>query len=489
MDNSNSTLNQNKSEPLGTASAVSHTPPEGSVPPLQKHEEFIYRPRPKFSFGKIYKKFIPFFSLIVLLIPLAYIFLKNNPFSKNPTSQKKGEIVWWELGGNEAVMQKLIDEYVAGNPGAKITLITQSETDFGERLTNSLKEGRGPDIFSIHNSWKPAMYKYMDVLTENAYSKDSFIKEYYPVITKDLATPEGIVALPSEFDAITLFINDDIFLRSASIHPRTWDQFVETAINLTTRDSKSTILQSGSSMGLTDNVDYWQEIVALLMLQNKSDLFSPSGSNSNEAMKTFTEFFRNHKTWDNTLPDSTTAFAEGKVAMYFAPGREVNKIKEINPSLKFRSVLLPQVRKDDPSEPDVSYATYWARAVSNKSKDRELAWSFLIYLSQNDTFDKMSQYYKDIGLVPPASAKIFYKDKLINDRYYGSIIALAPVASSWYLADKTYDGEKGINSVVNAAYKKVIDGLSKGGGTDYVKTLKNLSSEIRTGLSPYGVSK
>lgn len=452
-------------------------------------EEFVYQPKPRISKSKISRIVVAFIVLLLIIVPALFIVVKYNPFNRG-VANTSGEIVWWSLGYDEKVLNEMVKDYVSANPKAKISVVVQSEIDYRERLTNSLKEGRGPDIFTIHNSWVPMFAGQLDVLPGSIYSKEEYNKVFYPIVVSNLSTSDGIVGIPLEYDALTLYINDDVFSFSGKTVPRTWDQFKLLASELTTKDTKGFILQSGAAMGLTDNVDYWPEVVALLMLQNKTNLSFPSGKESYEAIAFFSDFFGVEKIWNTTLPKSTIAFAEGKAAMYFAPARAIGEIKKLNPNLKFRTVVLPQVRKDDPNEPEISYATYWVQSVSKKTNDRELAWDFLKYMSSSASLEKMNTLSVGFGLQSRAYPRQDMRDKQINDRALGSVVALAPAATSWYLADKTNDGAEGINSLFNAAYKKSVDLMStRRGGGDPVPFFKALQVELDKILFKYNISK
>jgi len=502
MDNATSTPQEKQNE-IFNGGVVPITD-QVSTPPVNPQtvknvstkevEEFKYQPKPKINLKKTSKVFVAAISFVIILVPLLFIFLKYNPFNNKSVSSKKGEIVWWSLGIDEIVAKKMVADYLQDNPRAKINLIVESEIDYGERLLNSLKDGKGPDVFTIHNSWVPMVAEHLDPIPAKIYSEEDYSKNYYSVISKDFKTTEGIVGVPLEYDALTLFVNEDIFSRSGKTYPKTWDEFATLADELTLKDGKGFILQSGAALGITQNVDFWQEIVALLMLENKSNLISPNANatvekTSFEALLSYADYYSTLKVWNSTLPSSTTAFAEGKVVMFFAPARAAREIKKISPNLKFRTIIVPQVRKNDPNEPDVSYATYWAQAVWKKSNDKDLAWDFLKYLARDDSYEKMQNYYKELGIPSPASPKISEREKLTNDRVLGSVVALAPVATSWYLADKTYDGPKGINTVVNTAYKKAIDAISLTRRRDKIVLLKTLSSELKKGLFTFGITR
>jgi ABC-type glycerol-3-phosphate transport system substrate-binding protein len=479
-------LNNTALEVQGNESGVSANIP---LPTTQKVEEFTYHPKPRINLKRASKIIVGLLSFLLLLVPLVIIFIKFNPLAGKKT-EKKGEIVWWALGLNESVLNKMIEEYLASNPKAKIKLVVQSEVYYRERFMNSLKEGNDPDVFSIHNSWVPMLMDYLDAVPQKVYGKDDYSKDYYPVIVRNMTTTSGIVGIPLEYDALTLYINEEIFSFSGKVVPRTWDEFNQVAVELTTKGDKNLILQSGAAMGLTANVDYWPEIIALLMLQNKSNLFSPSGKTSFEAISAFGEFNNTLKIWNNTLPRSTIAFAEGKAAMFFAPAKAASEIKKINPDLKFKTVVIPQVRRDDPNEPEIAYSTYWVQSVWKGSSDKELAWDFLKFLSSEESLTKMFNYSKDIGVLPMIYPRINMRDKLINDKIFGSVVAQAPFATSWYLADRTNDGATGINSVVNAAYKKSVDAVSVSKGIRYSEAFfKSLATELKKGLLTFNVTK
>ena len=453
------------------------------------YEEYTYQPRPRTGFKKVSKILVMVLSFVIVLLPLAFLLLKGNPFvGKNV--EKKGEITWWVLGMDERVLKKMIEKYQVKNPKAKINLIVQSEVDYRERLVNSLKEKKGPDVFTIHNSWVPMLIDQLDPVPENVYTKEDYAKDFYPVVVKDMNTTNGIVGISLEYDALTLFVNESTFSSSGETPPRTWDQFTPLATKLTIRGANNLILQSGAAMGWAENVEYWPEIVGLLMLQNKSNLYSPATTNdlSSGAIQEFGNFHSVYKVWDETLPKSTVAFAEGKAAMVFAPARAASEIKKLNPNLNFKTVIVPQVRRDDPNEPEYTYATYWVQSVWNKSGDKDLAWDFLRFLSGENSLQEMHDTSESLGLLPKAYPRISMRDKLINDKIFGSIVALAPVASSWYLADATNDGEEGINSLVNAAYKKVVDLVSMRKGGNNTAVIKALTAELKKVLSGFNIA-
>lgn len=369
---------------------------------------------------------------------------------------KKGEIVWWGLQLDEAAVASLIKDYQEDNPDVKITYIKQSSQDYRERLTNALAKGEGPDIFRIHNSWVPMFSGELDTLPGGVMSQTEFSQIFYPIIVSDLTLKEGIVGIPLGYDAITLYINEDIFASAAKTPPKTWDELRNLAKELTQKDEDNVIIQSGVALGMTENVDHWQEILGLMMFQNGVNLAKPSGRLAEDALKFYSVFSKVDRVWDSTLPASTLAFANGKVAMYFGPSFRANEINKVNPNLRFKTVSLAQIRKDDPGQPDVSYATYWVEGVWARSTNKDVAWDFLKFLSQRESLEKLYEGVSDTRLVGEPYPRLDMAFLLREHPIVGSVIGLAPEAKSWYLADETFDGPTGINSQINALFAEAV---------------------------------
>ena len=229
----------------------------------------------------------------------------------------------------------------------------------------------------------------LDTLPASVINPSDFAKTFYPIASSDLTLGAGITGIPLGYDALTLYINEDIFNRAGKTPPSTWDDLRVLARELTVKDDRGVITQSGVALGRTENVDHWPEILAVMMIQNGVDLTNPTGIPAEDALNFFVIFSAVDGVWDATLPASTQAFAGGKLAMYIAPSWRAFEIYDQNPNLKFRTVPLPQLPKDNPAQTDVTYATYWAEGVSARSSKKAAAWGFLKFLSTQDSLQKL----------------------------------------------------------------------------------------------------
>ena len=273
---------------------------------------------------------------------------------------------------------------------------------------------------------------------------------------------------------------------NAKTPPKTWDDFRQLALELTTKDEKGVIVQSGAALGRTENVDHWPEILAMMMLQNGVDLSRPKGQLTEDALSFYSVFSSVDKIWNETLPPSTIAFANGKTAMYFGPSWSAFEIQQLNPNLRFRTVPVPQLPKDNPSEPNISYATYWVEGVWARSTNKDAAWEFLKYLSSKETLEKLYNNASKTRLFGEPYPRTDMAGLLVDNPVVGSIINIAPEAKSWYLVSRTHDGPTGINSQITKYYEDAVNSAGKSGRVPE-KAMEALSSGVAQILSQYSL--
>lgn len=396
-------------------------------------------------------------------------------------------ITWWGLWEEESTVAPLIAEYQAAHPKVKITYQKQSPEDYRERLTNALAKGTGPDIFRFHNTWLPMFRDELDSVPASVMSAGEFAQTFYPVAISDLTSGTGIAGIPLMYDGLALYINEEIFEKAGKTPPATWDDLRQLAIGLTIKDEQGTITQAGVALGRTENVDHWQEILGLMMLQNGVSMGNPTGKLAEDALNFFTIFSSVDGVWDATLPPSTIAFSSGKVAMYFGPSWRAFEIRQQNPNLRFKTVALPQLPKGSPQEPDVAYATYWAEGVWARSKSSEAAWEFLKFLSSKESLEKMYQNAAKLRLFGEPYPRVDMAPLLSSDPILGALVSQAPNAESWYLASRTFDGPTGINSQIAKYFEDAVNAVNS--GTQASKALLTVADGVKQVLSQYGLSR
>ncbi len=453
--------------------------PSGGLPPVT--------PSPR----KFPKKILFILMGILALALVVFAVVKFVLPSLGGSGGSKNNLVWWGLWEDATLVQPLIDEYQTNNPGITIEYVKNDKQDYRERLMSALARGEGPDLFRIHSSWVPMFKGELSTAPASVMSSEEFSNTFYPVASADLLGPEGPYAIPLMYDGLAMFINEDIFTTYGKTVPTEWNELRQTARALTIKDERGVITQSGASLGTTANVDHWPEIVALLMLQNLGNPNTPEDANHRgaEALSFYKQFAETDGIWDDTQPESTVAFAAGRVGIYFGPSWRALEIMERNPSLRFRVEAVPQIPQGDSDTPDFTYASYWAEAVSDKSAGSTEAWKFLKFLSEKESLAKLYENATKNPARPFGEPypRVDMRELLLAHPVLGGFMRLAPTAKSGFLHSRTFDGVSGINTSLSQYYADALAEIDpeRSGGNSLV----TLAAGVNQVLARYGLQR
>jgi multiple sugar transport system substrate-binding protein len=399
-------------------------------------------------------------------------------------------VTYWGLWESDSIIRPVLDEFEKTHPGIKVNYQYQSPQEYRERLRSNLDQNKGPDVFRIHNTWTPMFRSDLSPIPSSVYSVSDYEKIFYPVARTDFKMNGQYYAVPLEIDGIAMFINDDLLNKAGISVPKNWDELRDAALAMSVCasptggcESGGKIIISGTALGASQNVDHWEDILAVLMMQNNVNLVNPSKPDPKPAQDVF-DFFTNfvsaYRIWDSNLPSSTNSFAAGKVGIYFGPSWRVFDVQNLNPNLRFTVHPLPQLPTDpNRGEKPVTYASYWAEAVNKKSQNSAQAWELIKYLSTPDVMRKLYQQAQSpLRSFGEPYARMDMSDELKDTKNVNVFISQASIAKSWYLASYSHDG-KGINTKLSGLFAEVIA---------KTKTVSVLGNEINKILSEYGFS-
>ena len=394
----------------------------------------------------------------------------QNTTQNAPTPVKQTTLTYWGLWEASPVLDQVIKDFQTQNAGVIINYIQQSPQEYRERLQDALQKGQsstapnsiqiGPDVFRYHATWVPMLKNQLSALPSSVMSSTEFNQTFYPVAVKQLTTPNGIVGIPLMYEGLGLYYNKQIFQTANVLPPTQWSDLEIVAKALTIRSKDKKISRAGVALGLTSNVDNFSDILGLLILQNGGDPSRPSSKLVVDTVKYYTNFNRVLGVWDETLPNSTYAFATEKVAMMIAPSWRAFEVKAINPNLQFAIAPVPQLQGTN-----VTWASYWVEGVSKTSKQQEMSWKFLKYLSSKEVLQKL--YNDAASKTPRLFGEIYPRvdmaSTLATDPYVGAFMSDAPKASSWWMSSRTFDN--GINDKIIKYYQDAINTVNAGQGT------------------------
>lgn len=392
--------------------------------------------------------------LVAAIIGGIMIFRPKN----KTTGGKQTTVNYWGLWEEEAVMNGLIAKFEEKNPGIKINYQKQNKENYRTRLEARLEKSEdAPDIFRFHSSWLPMIGNRLETVPKTVSQNLKLDEDFFDVYKKDLKDGNNYMGIPLMYDGLMMFYNKDLLDAANKTPPKTWWGLSQLAADLTVKDDNGDIKVAGVAMGTTGNVDNWQDIVGVMMMQNGVDLTKMDAGNLTKlrGVLDFYKYFGQKQKWNiwsDKLPSSTEAFAAGKVVFYFGQSWRILEINERNRNLNWAVAKIPQLPTVEGLDPqavedglidakltDINWATYWVEGVSNKSQNKEAAWKFLQFLASEegltDFFAAASQL-RDFGEIYPRKSMA---SKLTDNKKLAAFTDSADTAVSGWPSSRTWD--------------------------------------------------
>ena len=450
-----------------------------------------------------------------LIIILAIIILGGGYFTiisflpdKNPEVVNKMKPItlnYWRVYDGPDVFTPIIAAYNAVHPYITIKYRKLRYDEYEQALLEAFATDRGPDIFSIQNTWL-GKYKSKDLITPlpskitmaypvvkgtvkkqvvselrtiKSFNSRDIENMFVDVVYDDVVYKEqdektraityDIYGLPLYVDTLAMYYNKDLFNNAGITSPSAyWNRkFQQDVKKLTKQDAKGNIIQSGVALGGSDNIERYSDILSVLMMQNGTEMMDENGkvlfhavpesfkdksyNPGLEAVRFYTDFANPGKevfSWNDTMPNSVDLFADGKLAMLFAYSYQLPIIKAKNPKLNFNISSLPQIEGNQTS---INFANYWLEVVSAKTKNRDVAWDFVQFISKPE----QAKLYLDKTKKPTALRELV--NKQVDDLDIGVFVNQVLTSKSWYKGNNAIAAESYMGEII----KKVSSGQEK----------------------------
>lgn len=421
---------------------------------------------------------------------------------------------YWRVFDGEDDFADIIAGYNALHPFVTINYKKLRYDEYEKELIEAFATDRGPDIFSIHNTWikkyqSKGLIEPMPATIEMAYpiiqgklkkevipelrtTKSITLKEiknnFVDVVYGDVVIPvkdpstntstEKVFGLPLSLDTLAMFYNKDLFNNAGiTAPPAYWNrEFQQNVKKLTKQNNKGEIVQSGVALGGSDNVERSTDILSALMMQNGTEMMNDSGQvtfnlrptkfgdrNYNpglDALRFYSDFANPAKevySWNSSLPNSTDLFAQNKLAIMFGYSYMLPTIKTAAPKLNFSIAPLPQI-EGNPEK--IGFANYWVETVSRKilTDSTNLALGTDYARQKLDTAWDFLQYATKAENVKsyldktnkPTAIKSLVNEQ-IDDQEIGVFAEQILTAKSWYKGVDANAAEKAMNEMIDNA--------------------------------------
>ncbi len=420
--------------------------------------------------------------VLALAIVLGFLFWKFGPDIASFLAKNKSigpvTLTYWGLWEDDNLIKPVIAEFEKQNPNIKVNYVRESSINYRTRVQTQIRSGVGPDVFWIHNSWLPMFDGDLAPSPREAFTAPDYQNTFYPVAAASFIKGGNIFAAPTEIDGLGLYYNEDL-LAGVGTPPKSWREFIDEAVKMTVKDSKGQIQTAGAALGTAANVDHWQDILGLLILQQPgASLENPASSAVAEVFSFYTGFVTDpkKKTWDVSLPSSTQMFEEGRLGFYFAPSWRAHELRVANPNLKFKVIEIPQL-----SSTPAAWATFWGIGVAQKSSHVREAWQFIKFLTSAQAEKTMYQGASQVRLFGEPYSRMDLAQDLIADPIVGAFISQGPNYKSWYLSSNTYDA--GLNDEMSKYFEDGINATLQ--GNDPQVALQTVAKGVTQVLDKY----
>src|SRR3989344_1938481 len=388
-------------------------------------------------------------AVMVVAVFITFILVLRN-LGQPGAIGKTTYITFWGVYDDRAAFDQVIRDFKTQNPNIDVRYRMFSYDTYEQQLINALAAGTGPDIFMVHNTWLPKRGDLLAALPASItgqkqplFTIQDYKSQFVDVAAQDLTYQDQIYAVPLYVDTLA-FYNNKALLNGAALPrpPMTWEEVNTDVSALTQIDQAGNITRPGIALGTARNINRSTDILMAMMLQsgvrmtsddNSSATFDASVGNQRIgqlALQYYTDFANPRKqvySWNDSQHYSIDAFAEGNLAMMIGYSHTAALIKAKSPRLNFSVAAMPQASLANIR----NFANYWAAGVSKSSKNQNLAWQFLAYLSSKNG----QSAYLNATNRPAARRDLI--DLQRSDPDLGVFAIQALTARSWFQADNT----------------------------------------------------
>lgn len=410
---------------------------------------------------------------------------------KTQAAMKPITLVYWRVFDDQDAFQDIINKYKALHPFITIEYHKLRYEEYEAALLNAMAEDRGPDIFSIQNTWLKKYQSKLVPLPENttmAYpvvqgviKKETVIElrttnslslkelkdNFVDVVAHDVILNDGkIYGLPLSVDTLVMYYNKDLLNNAGiSLLPQYWNkEFLQDIKKLTIQDPKKGLVQAGVAMGGSSNINRFTDILSVLMMQNGAVMMNennqvtfntvpPAGREAGynpglEALRFYTDFANAGKesySWNDNLPNSLEMFMSGNLAIMFDYSYDLATIKTQAPKLNFSIAKLPQIEGTPPT--NINFANYWVETVSKKSQHPNEAWDFIQFITK----EEQAKTYLAKAKKPTALRSLVPAQRADNE--IGVFADEVLTAKSWYKGRDVQAAEAAIKEMVDAVVR------------------------------------
>lgn len=394
----------------------------------------------------------------------AFILVISGCSGKEEASGGDGESVtieYWQYHYKSKVdlMDELIKEFEAANPGIKVKQTTFPYDQYNEKVATLVPAGRGPDVINLYYGWVPKYVDsgYLQPLPKSEFSHEKIESEFFPLVEAVKLDGE-YWAIPTAVRTLALFYNKDIFEKAGldpNSPPKTWDELVEYAKTTTVREDNGKLITAGMAWELGGQLHNWYRDALIYqaggqdLSEDRKQILWDDSDAGLEAFRYLMEFRTKHEVGEKGFYENdVTAFKTGNAAMNVDGSFRLGTLAKDAPDLNYAIAPLPSHQEK------ATQSSFWANGITKNVEGEKLeaATKFLDFLTSKDV---MERWIDNIGELP-AKQEVALQDKYKNDPLYGPFIEQLPYANAHFFVDEKLERQY----VIDAADQVVLNGVS-----------------------------
>lgn len=350
---------------------------------------------------------------------LAVSFAVTAEAAPREVRRENGRIVvefWHGMGGPQGeTVNALVEDFNKSQEKYRVLGLYQGRYDaLNQKLIASLYAGRSPAAAQMYPSWTNRFYRYgyLKPVSEFDAADDTWgeaeIRDFYPIMIEENTVPgreagePTLVTLPFNKSVYVLYINQTRLEAAGYTEgPKTWDEFIEMAEKLTTRDAAGAITTYGFA-----SRPYIEDLTVQAMSANTQLLDEASGKALLET-EPVNAAFHFLKRLVGGEGDTTVGYVEtdylsnvfgaGRIAMYISSTASFNfNDQQVGSKFIWRAYPVPGRDANTPGR-TLSQGTNIGIFGSVPEEEQQGAWEFLKFLTSPEV---SARWAKRTGYMP-----------------------------------------------------------------------------------------
>ncbi len=307
----------------------------------------------------------------------------------------------WQLEDDPNDYKSAVRDYVATDKSIRqINVSKHSASRYEWEVLNAMAARQGPDILALKNDQVHRFAPTLQALPAGLFNASDkrlsdvrYLEDNYaPAVVTDGVINGKIYAMPASLETLMLAMNTDaihnftVEQRDVSVPgyeeaedkfrtgPLVWDD-IKTLARVAVKRHGGDFERAYIALGTGANVAHADDIFTVLVKQYGGEISDPDrqrtgvnlpvsssdttipGQQALDLVKSFAQPKNDFYTWNNAMPNSLEALADGKVMAAFVYPRDVPTILERNPKVNLKFAPLPQLTESSDPVDSASYFT------------------------------------------------------------------------------------------------------------------------------------